>query len=253
MSTPLDYRPDFSATEWSVAWARVLARLTEAQREVLAATWALPTPEEFAEVSQEGPAQWLSEGGNPSLQAMWSLALRELLPAELPTVTVEQREWREPRIVAANVILTQPTQWSAPVVFLGSVRAAHPLLDRGPDSCVTVVGALSAPGLFTSGDMQLLGDVDVPFIEGSGSNNMLLVLGDVRSQVIFEEGHASSWAGQVEARAHATFAELPATQEQKLEEALLPEFLSESRPYLGLATQAAAEGRVVLRAPPEGE
>ncbi|MBJ6765906.1 hypothetical protein JGU66_34560 [Myxococcaceae bacterium JPH2] len=252
MNKPLDYRPDFSAADWSAAWARVLARLTEAQREVLAATWALPTPEAFAAVSQEGPAQWLREGGNPSLQAMWSLALRELLPAELPTVTVDQPEWREPRIVAANVVLTQPTRWIAPIVFLGSVRAAQPVSDMGPDSCVTVVGALSGPGLFTSGDMQLLGDVDVPFIEGRGSNNMLLVLGNVRAQVIFEEGHASSWAGQVEARAHATFDELPKTQDKKLEEALLPEFLSESAPYLGLAMRAAAEGRDPLRQLPTG-
>ncbi|NTX36257.1 hypothetical protein HUA78_17605 [Myxococcus sp. CA033] len=247
----LDHRPDFKPQDWEHAWARALARLNESQREVLAATSLLPDPAGFAKVASQGPAQWKAEGGNPTLQAVWALALRELHPAELPTLTLDEQAWNEPRVIAANVVLTGPVRWRVPLVFLGSVLSTLPLYDCGPDSSVTIVGRVTAPGLITSGDMQLLGDVDIPLIEGQGNDNMLIVLGDVSARVIQEADHACCWAGNVVARTHASLGDLPKEQRQKLEDAILPEFLAESRPRLAPAMEALAAGQDVFRGRPE--
>ncbi|NVJ22552.1 MULTISPECIES: hypothetical protein [Myxococcus] len=252
MQQSLDHQPDFTPRDWERAWTTALSRLNESQREMLAATSLLPTPAEFANVAGEGPAQWKAEGGNPTLQAVWALALRELHPAELPTLTLdEEQAWNEPRVIAANVVLTGPVRWRAPLVFLGSVQSTRPLYDCGPDSSVTIVGRVTAPGLVTSGDMQLLGDVDIPLIEGQGNDNMLIVLGDVSARVIHEADHACCWAGSVVAQSHASLGDLPKEQRRKLEEAILPEFLAESRPRLAPAMEALASGQDVFRVRPE--
>ena len=240
---PLDATASFSVAQWHDAYVTAIARLDDAKREALQVSSLILDPAAFAAQAIEGHAGW--SGGDPTLQALWTLALRELI-GDLPTIEVDDTVWDRPRVVAAHVVLRNAMRWVAPIVILGDVVSTHVVQDCGPDSCITIAGNLRAPALYTSGEMQLLGDVDVSLIEGHYNDNVLVVLGDVRADVIFEEQHACNWGGRVTVtRAHASLDDLDEDQNAKLRAAILLEFLGESY-SLRAAMDALVAGRNVF-------
>ncbi|MBB1246766.1 hypothetical protein GL263_24905 [Streptomyces durbertensis] len=76
----------------------------------------------------------------------------------------------------------------APLVVTGSLTVGGVLADCGPDSVVVVGGDVTARGVFTDGEMCVLGGIRAEVVHGYYNDNTLQA-GRIRARLVIEDEH----------------------------------------------------------------
>ncbi|MBB1252166.1 hypothetical protein H3146_02115 [Streptomyces sp. OF3] len=123
----------------------------------------------------------------PSIPRLCAAALGDTGTAR--TLSGDQ-QLADPFFHHGDLVVEGDLDVEAPLVVTGSLTVRGLLADCGPDSVVVVGGGVTARGVFTDGDMCVLGDIEAEVVHGY-YNDHTLQARRIRARLVVEDEHAT--------------------------------------------------------------